>query len=228
VGFSLHGLVDSIFHSYRSGDAFVTHQAPLGHGLEGSAPDYISRDQAIAATGQIISAFETIGGTRFTPAQRAAVMRELNTALDRTEAKTALEVEDVFGRREGFGIEPPPVNYGERRELNFRDVVRQMTPALPNVNIQDLPSPFFRGPITESGTLQEGRVFFNNLPSAEADALTNEALKAAATMTNDYMDTFSDRIAPRVKPTDFFDTRTWSLRQLVPGFFRARNGPTGT
>lgn len=219
IGLSLHGLGDSIFHSHEVNGEYVTYEAPLGHGAHGSEPDYISASQARAATGQYISAFETITGTPFSDDQRASVYNALNTTLNRAAALTAQEVAAPKMLAETYGQDPSAryINPNERMELNFRDVVKASIPNIPGVKLEDLPSPFFRGPITEQSTLTEGRTFFSNLPPEEADALTKQGMNAAALITNRFNSQFGDQAAPRtIQPNDLYDNKVWSLRRAIP------------
>jgi len=220
AGIALHGLVDSVFHSCKdeSGE-YRTYSAPLGHGAHGSEPDFISPDQARAATGQIMAAFETISGKQLSGEQRTSVYNALNTALDRAATRTAQEVDQFnrLGEMYGPGAAGPYINPDERTELNFRNVVKEMVPNIPGVKLDDLPSPFFRGPITEQGTLAEGRTFFSNLPPAQADALTNQGMEAATRIMERYKQEFGDQTVPHtVQPGDLYDSKVWSLRKAIP------------
>ncbi|MHA6916162.1 hypothetical protein ACQUJO_23965 [Ralstonia pseudosolanacearum] len=219
VGIALHGLVDSIFHSREVDGVYRTYEAPLGHGAHGSDPDYISASQAQATTGLIISAFETISGNELSDEQRASVYNALNTALSRASARTSEETDqfnsmsDLYGRNSAGSIAAP----NERMELNFRDVVREMVPNLPGVKLEDLPSPFFRGPITQQGTIKEGRIFFGNLPADQANALTNQGIDAAARIMERYRKLSDDRaVSHPVQSGDLYDTKVWSLRRAFP------------
>ncbi|WP_431256770.1 LysM peptidoglycan-binding domain-containing protein [Roseateles chitinivorans] len=219
VGIALHGLADSVFHSREvaSGE-YRTFTAPWGHGAHGSEPDYVSRKQVETVAGQLISAFETISDRSFTEEQRTSVMSAINSAMDRAAARTSMDIDAAERVQELFGPSNPGarVNPTERMELNFRDVVREASIALPGVRIEDLPSPFFRGPISEESTRAEGRVFFN-LPPAEADELTKRGMEAAAFVTNEYLKRMGDSTIPStVKPADFYDSKVWSLRRAFP------------
>jgi len=220
AGIALHGLVDSIFHSYKDDSGvYRTYEAPLGHGAHGSEPDFISPDQARAATGQIMAAFEMISGNPLSDDQRTSVYNALNTALDRAAARTAQEVGDLnrWNDMYGPGSGGSYIDPSERTELNFRNVVKEMVPNIPGVRLEDLPSPFFRGPITEQGTLAEGRTFFSNLPPEQADALTKQGMDAADLIMNKYKDVFNDQTVPHaVRPGDLYDTKVWSLRKALP------------
>lgn len=219
IGLSLHGLGDSIFHSQEVNGEYVTFEAPLGHGAHGSEPDYISASQARAATAQYIAAFETITGTPFSDEQKASVFNALNTTLNRAAALTAQEVTEPKMLAETYGPDPSAryIDPSERMELNFREVVKASVPNIPGVKLEDLPSPFFRGQITEQSTLTEGHTFFSNLPPEEADALTKQGMNAAALITNRFNSQFGDQTAPRtIQPNDLNDNKVWSLKRAIP------------
>jgi hypothetical protein len=176
----------------------------------------------MAATGQIMAAFETVAGSTLTSEQRVDVYTSLNAALDRAAVRTTADM-DVYQLYEPGAAY---VNPNERMELNFRDVVREMTPAVPGMNIQDLPSPLFRGPINEEGTLAEGRTFFNNLPPDEADARTRQGMDAAITIMRAYQDRFGDRtVTAPLQQDSLYDTKVWSLQRFVPSFDWRRVSP---
>ncbi|MCD4484092.1 hypothetical protein LQR31_06320, partial [Chromobacterium vaccinii] len=191
VGILLHGLVDSVFHSHIGEDGIgVTYEAPLGHGLHGSDPDYISRDKVMLATTQLIAAFETISGNNFGSEARGVMYDQVNRALNIAEAKAQDDVDmfnhnrDMLGGR-GAGSS---IDFGERVELNFREVVKAMSIGIPNVKLEDLPSPFFRGPIMEEGVLQESRTFFHGMSSDEADVWGRRGMNAALKIMSDFYD----------------------------------------
>jgi hypothetical protein len=220
VGIALHGLVDSLFHSHEVNGVSVTYDAPLGHGAHGSEPDYVTREKLLVVTGQIIAAFETVTGNSLSGEQRDSVFGSVNGAFDRAASRAAQQIDDINGAFEMYGVQPrgPALSRGERTELNFRDVVREMAPKIPGVQLEDLPSPFFRGPITADGTYLEGRTFWRNLPAEQADALTRQGVDAAGLIMERYRDFFNDnRISIPITPNGLYDDRLWSLRRFVPG-----------
>ena len=68
LGVAMHGLVDSVFHSTYTGDDFdsllvsKTYEAPIGHGLHGSTPDYVTDFKLNAATLLTAKAFADVSG----------------------------------------------------------------------------------------------------------------------------------------------------------------------
>jgi hypothetical protein len=161
-----------------------------------------------------------VTGNSLSPEQRDSVFGSVNEAFDRAASRAAQQIDDINGAFEMYGIQPrgPALSRGERTELSFRDVVREMTPNIPGVQLEDLPSPFFRGPITAEGTNLEGRTFWRNLPAEQADALTRQGVDAAGLIMERYRDFFKDnRIASPTTPNGLYDDRSWSLRRLVPG-----------
>lgn len=216
VGIALHGLVDAIFHSHKVGNEMRTYVAPLGHGAHGSEPDYVSPQQVHAATGEIITAFETLAGKPLSPEQRNLVNTQVDDALSRAAQRTQGEVDTLERMRETYG-EAPRIDPHERMELHFRDVVKELVPDIPGVTLKDLPSPFFRAPITAESTQREGRIFFGHLPQKEADKLTTQGLDGAVIIEKAYKEFFKDASAPEhITPEAHNDTKVWSLRRVLP------------
>ena len=87
-------------------------------------------------------------------------------------------------------------------------------------------APAAPAPITEEGTLAEGRTFFNNLPPEEADARTRQGMDAAITIMRAYQDRFSDRtVTAPLQQDSLYDTKVWSLQRFVPSFDWRRVSP---
>jgi YD repeat-containing protein len=222
VGIAMHGLVDSIFHSRPVDGVNVTYDAPIGHGLHGSEPDYISEGQARTAAGQLMSAFETVGGVQLSSDQRAQAMASVNSALDRARALTIGEVQD-FNRMEdlyGAGTSGSAPKQSERMELNFRSVVTEMMGA--NMRVlsppEDLPTPFWRGPITPEGTVVETQHFLGG-SREDASIFANRGMQAAQDIMRDFAQTstvFSKY--QNMKIDQIYDAKVWSLRGIVPGY----------
>ncbi|MBB3117935.1 PAAR domain-containing protein [Pseudoduganella violacea] len=222
VGIAMHGLVDSIFHSRSINGVNVAYDAPLGHGLHGSDPDYISEDQARTVAGQLMSAFETVGGVKLSDAQRAQAMASVNAALYRARAVTNEEVEG-FNRIEemyGFGASDFPPKPNERMELNFRKVVKEMLGSEMKVLSppEDLPTPLWRDKITHEGTLAETRLFIGG-SEEEAHIFAKRGMQAAQDIMQDFSQTsaaFSKY--KNVKIDQIYDSKVWSLRGVIPGY----------
>jgi conjugal transfer mating pair stabilization protein TraG len=222
VGIAMHGLVDSIFHSHMVNGVAVTYKAPLGHGLHGSNPDYISEDQTKAAAGALIRAFETVGGVKLTPAQRASVMSTINQAVGRARSMTDGEVRDFHDAEEryGHGSGGPAPKQNERMELNFREVVKNlMAPSMQVLSPSaELPSPFTRAPITPEGSVEETSRFLGISTGGALD-FTTQGMQAARDIMTDYASTSGDSSKYKnLDINDIYDTKVWSLKGLVPGY----------
>jgi hypothetical protein len=83
-GTALHGLQDSIFHAQYSGNDFdelllsKTYMAPIGHGWEGSEPDYMTKFKLDTATLLLTKAYGDVTGMdqdEFDAARTAAVTK---------------------------------------------------------------------------------------------------------------------------------------------------------
>lgn len=222
VGISMHGLVDSIFHSRDVNGVNITFDAPLGHGAHGSEPDYISEDQTRTAAGQLMRAFETVGGVQLSDDQRAQVMGAVNKAIADARALTNAEVHDFNQLEEtyGAGTVGPAPHQTERMELNFRAVVGDLM--RPSMNVltppEDLPVPFWRGPIDKEGSLSETQRFLNS-SKEEAELFVSRGMRAAEDIMRDFAST---RPAfEKYKDVDIdkiYDTKVWSLRKIIPGY----------
>ncbi|NVD98139.1 PAAR domain-containing protein [Massilia sp. BJB1822] len=222
VGIAMHGLVDSIFHSRSVNGVNLTYEAPLGHGLHGSEPDYISEDQARGAAGQLMSAFESLGGVRLSDEQKAQAMASVNAALSRARALTIEEdlhfsrMDEFYGARAANSL--PKQN--ERMELNFRKVVTEMLGAemKPLSPTEDLPTPFWRGKITYEETAAETRNFLGGTEE-EARIFASRGMQAAQDILQDFSQTspaFSKY--KNMKIDQIYDTKIWSLKGIVPGY----------
>ncbi|UMR30910.1 PAAR domain-containing protein [Massilia sp. MB5] len=222
VGIAMHGLVDSIFHSRSINGVNVTYEAPLGHGLHGSEPDYISEDQARGAAGQLMSAFETVGGIRLSDEQKAQAMASVNAVLARARVITTEEGLnfDRMGEIYGAGAANYLPKQNERMELNFRKVVKEMLGADMKVLSppEDLPIPFWRGKITHEGTVAETANF---LGGTEEDAriFAARGMNAAQSILRDFSKTSAAYSKfENMKIEEIYDSKVWSLRGIIPGY----------
>lgn len=222
VGIAMHGLVDSIFHSRSINGVNLTYEAPLGHGLHGSDPDYISEDQARSAAGQLMRAFETVGGVRLSDEQKAQLMASVNAALNSARALTIEEglnsgrMDEIYG----YGGTDHLPKQNERMELNFRKVVREMLG--PEMNAltppEDLPTPFWRGKITHEETVVETAHF---LAGTEDDAriFAARGMQAAQSIMRDFSKTSAAYSKfENMKIEQIYDSKVWSLRGIIPGY----------
>ncbi|MFS2023476.1 conjugal transfer protein TraG N-terminal domain-containing protein [Massilia sp. CT11-137] len=222
VGIAMHGLVDSIFHSHMVNGVAVTYKAPMGHGLHGSNPDYISEDQTKAAAGALIRAFETVGGVKLTGAQRAGVMSTVNQAVASARSMTDGEVRDFHDAEEryGHGSGGLAPKQNERMELNFRKVVNNlMAPSMQVLSPSaELPSPFTRDPITPEGSVEEASRFLGISTGGALD-FTTRGMQAARDIMTDYASTSGDSSKYKnLDINDIYDTKVWSLKGLIPGY----------
>jgi hypothetical protein len=225
VGIAMHGLVDSIFHSRPVNGVNVTYGAPLGHGLHGSDPDYISEEQAKAAAGQLMRAFETVSGVKLNDGQRAQVMTTVNQALTRARTLTDGEVkafhEGELRYGHGSGGRPPKQN--ERMEINFRRAVTEMMgPRMPILSPpENLPSPFWRGQITPAGSVEETKQFIGG-SQAVAGGFAERGMEAAGDIMRDFAKTSPGFLKyQNLYVNKLYDTQAWSLKDVIPGYLAA-------
>jgi YD repeat-containing protein len=216
IGVALHGLVDSVFHAhYVPGGGLVSYSAPMGHGLDGSDPDYISPDKAKLAAGAVIEGLETVGGKRLTSDQRRAAMNYVNAAIDRAHALT--QIEEIRG---GGQV----IERGAREELHFRAISAELLGAsgsLPVLQPNDIQSPIAARAITRELTIAQAQEFLSSVSGAPASSrvATNFAkagMRAIEKVVNDYYALVNKGGNPEAfRAASLYDTKVWSLRALV-------------
>lgn len=137
------------------------------------------------------------------------------------EARTRDDVDEFYRSRDMLGPRGvgSSIDGGKRMELNFREVVKAMSPNIPNIKLEDLPSPFFRGAITEKGMLQESRTFFHGMSSEEADAWGRRGMDAALSIMSDFYNESKSSIdAHEAIQLNLYDksNHSWSFLRFNP------------
>ncbi|WP_395688963.1 LysM peptidoglycan-binding domain-containing protein [Caenimonas koreensis] len=220
VGIALHGLVDSVFHSHESvgadgGKRMVAYTAPLGHGLQGSEPDYVSEDQVKVAAGAVIEALQVVSGTSLTARQRTGAMNYVNNAIQ--------EARFITDTNEGSAL-LPSFDGGARMELNFRAVSARLLGSSGNLNLlipNTIESPATLQPITRELTIGQTQRFLSTngqIVSRDfAAKYADRAMESAATVVNEYRRIIGARSGEvGFSANDLMDTKTWSMRGLSP------------
>jgi hypothetical protein len=229
VGIAMHGLVDSIFHSYDDGNGIVSYKAPIGHGLHGSEPDYMTEAKAQTATTQLIAAFETVADRTLSSDQRAQVFAALDNVLTRARSVTNDGIETHQRHEETYGYALPGKAPDAKidMEMNFRDVVaatlggnmKILSPAA------DLPSPFTRPMISRETSIGETQHYLGG-GRDEAEAFYSRGMNAANTIIKDFVgqtpgyEPYRGRDFSEEK---FYDSKNWNIRKwdirnILPGY----------
>jgi hypothetical protein len=156
IGIAMHGLVDSIFHAHEApGGGMVSWSSPMGHGWEGSDPDYVTPDKVKLAAGAIAVALENVSGSELTQAQRTAAMNFVDSAMQRAQELTSAQ--QIRGGAVGVGS-------NQLLELNFRAVSAELLGSSGNLRLfspNEIQSPIALPAINRDLTVQQTQDFLN-------------------------------------------------------------------
>jgi hypothetical protein len=215
IGISLHGLVDSIFHSKQvvGSDGvkrLVTFKSPDGHAAHFSEPDYISENQVRFATAAVVDALQIVAGRELSAKQLQGVMSQMNSVVSTARDMTELQGISTIGS-------------SERMELNFRHVAANLLGSMRGLILlqpNDIVSPLTVPLISRQLTIEQTRAFMSTRGEvatwAQAEKVAAEGMDAATVVINDFRALKEGRTTSRIAADVVMDTKTWWVLRFLP------------
>ncbi|MBA2964196.1 MULTISPECIES: LysM peptidoglycan-binding domain-containing protein [Ramlibacter] len=219
VGIALHALVDSIFHSYwhEEKGKFISYTSPGGHIRQLSYQDYISEDQALDATRQVMVALENVSGTRLTTSQKVATLNGVQSTVQEARALTAEQLESAGM----FAFLRSP----ETRDINYRLITERFlggAGALREglLRPNEIEGPGGRNRFTYEFTVNQAIEFLSSGGVTASMTAGEKFLQASLAGIDRFIERYgyyANRQLPMspFRSQELFDTQSWHAANLI-------------